>query len=155
MRTRITFVIFVLLFFGCEPAFDIDYVLPEYTEELYFFHPGRYDNCADTTVYFNKERLESAWLTSNSKYSYIASCHLGLGTLDSHFREWNADTVSFFIFDKEIVESIPWETIVEEYMVLQRYDVTKKDLERLNCVLYYPPTEEMKTIRMYPRYEVK
>ena len=60
---------------------------------------------------------------------------------------------SFFIFDSKVVENNTWEEVVQNYMVLQRYDFSKEDLARLNCRIFYPPTEEMSEIHMFPPYE--
>ena len=46
-----------------------------------------------------------------------------------------------------------YEYITQNYCVLQRYDFSRRDLEKLNCNITYPPTEEMSDIRMFPRYK--
>ena len=43
-----------------------------------------------------------------------------------------------FIFDKEVVDNVPWDTIREEYMVLKRYDLSLQDLEGNNWTVAYP-----------------
>ena len=47
----------------------------------------------------------------------------------------------------------PWETVREDYIILQRYDLSIAELEKLNWTIYYPPAEAMKDIYMYPPYE--
>ena len=61
--------------------------------------------------------------------------------------------MSVFIFDSEILENIEWKEIRDNYMILKRYDLSLEDLQKLDFTLYYPPTEEMKDIKMYPPYE--
>ena len=63
------------------------------------------------------------------------------------------DTLSVFIFDAEVLENTDWEEIRDNYMILKRYDLSLEDLQKLDFTLYYPPTEEMKDIKMYPPYE--
>jgi hypothetical protein len=63
-----------------------------------------------------------------------------------------ADTLSFFIFDYEIIERYDWQTIRDNYMILVRYDFSHADLKKLKWNIYYPPTEEMKDMKMYPPY---
>lgn len=58
-----------------------------------------------------------------------------------------------FFLDKDVVDNVPWETVREDYMILQRYDLSIADLEKLNWTIYYQPTEAMKDIYMYPPYE--
>ncbi len=57
------------------------------------------------------------------------------------------------ILDSKIVDSLDWDTIRSGNMVLQQYFVTLNDLERLNWILYYPPREIMKNIKMSPPYK--
>ena len=61
--------------------------------------------------------------------------------------------MSVFIFDSEVLENIEWKEIRDNYMILKRYDLSLEDLQKLDFTLYYPPTEEMKDIKMYPPYE--
>jgi len=61
--------------------------------------------------------------------------------------------MSIYLFDAETVDNIPWETIREEYKVLKRYDLNLEDIQFLDYEISYPPTEQMKDMRMYPPYE--
>lgn len=65
------------------------------------------------------------------------------------------DTLCFFIFDADTINKYSWEEIRKGYKVLQRYNliVTKEELKKLDYKIYYPPTENMKHIKMYPPYE--
>jgi len=47
------------------------------------------------------------------------------------------------------------DTIRKYVPVIQRYQLTLQDLERLNYVVTYPPTEEMKNVKMYPPYKTR
>ena len=64
-----------------------------------------------------------------------------------------SDTLSMFIFHTDTLEANSWETIISEYKVLQRYDLSIQDIHLLNHDIPYPPTEQMKDMRMYPPYE--
>ena len=61
--------------------------------------------------------------------------------------------MSIYLFDAETVDNTPWETIREEYKVLKRYDLSLEDIQFLDYEISYPPTEQMKDMRMYPPYE--
>ena len=63
------------------------------------------------------------------------------------------DTMSVFIFDAKVLDTYSWEEIRDNYMILKRYDLSLEDLQKLDFTLYYPPTEAMKDIKMYPPYE--
>ena len=58
-----------------------------------------------------------------------------------------------FIFEEQVILSTPRDTIQQNYMILQRYDLTPEDLELLNWEVPYPPNERMKNMKMYPPYE--
>jgi len=48
------------------------------------------------------------------------------------------DKRCYFILDKEIVTSVPWDTIQKNYIVLKRYDLSLEDFKKLNWSLIYP-----------------
>lgn len=79
------------------------------------------------------------------------------GTPNTRIERWFAsfprDTMSIFIFDEEIVNHNSWDIIAEEYLVLQRYDLSKEDIKKLYHDIHYPPTPEMQDIHMWPPYE--
>ncbi len=68
------------------------------------------------------------------------------------------DTLRVYISDVRpdgnINESMGWPEILSKFKIVQRYDVSGDDLrlfKRGN--LAYPPTENMKSIKMWPPYE--
>ena len=61
-----------------------------------------------------------------------------------------SDTVSVFIFHSDTLSKYDWETIQKDYKILQRYDLSLEDLERLKFTLTYPPDASMAGIKMYP-----
>lgn len=63
-----------------------------------------------------------------------------------------SDTVRIFIFDKEYLDNNDWSTVREEYSIL-RYDLTLQNVHDFGNQLFYPPTPEMKDIKMWPPYE--
>lgn len=67
------------------------------------------------------------------------------------------DTMSIYIIDADTVALYSWDTAVKYNKVLQRYDLSLSDLEGLNIknycsFVYFPPTEDMKHIHMWPPY---
>lgn len=70
---------------------------------------------------------------------------------ESSFKTWQ-DTLIVLVFDAEILEI---NKIADDGAVLQRYDLSLQDFQRLNWTLSYPPTESMKDIKMWPRFEKK
>jgi len=65
------------------------------------------------------------------------------------------DTAMLFLFDDSVIENTDWKIVEKDYLVLQRYDLSLQDLEKLNWKVYYPPTEAMKDMKMFPPYQEK
>ncbi len=84
---------------------------------------------------------------NNRKATEIRGCTESLFELEHY-----SDTHSIYIFDAEVIENTPWETVVRDYLVLKRYDLSLSDLQRLNWQVTYPPTEAMKDIQQWPEY---
>lgn len=67
------------------------------------------------------------------------------------------DTLSVYIIDIDTIDYYSWDTVARYNMVLQRYDISLSDLEGLernnnSSVLFFPPTEAMRHIHMWPPY---
>ena len=67
------------------------------------------------------------------------------------------DTVSLYIIGADTVAYYSWDTVAKYNMYLQRYDLSFTDLVGLeirSCspILFFPPTEDMKHIHMWPPY---
>ncbi len=76
-----------------------------------------------------------------------------LGCIENLFnREGSSGILNIYIFDAEVIENTPWETVVRDYLVLKRYDLSLSDLQRLDWLVTYPPTEAMKDIQQWPEY---
>ena len=65
------------------------------------------------------------------------------------------DTISIFFFCPDTLSKYEWETIRKEYKILMRYDFSYTDFQKLNWEVYYPPTEVMKDMKMFPPYQEK
>ena len=62
------------------------------------------------------------------------------------------DTLCLFIFDADIYNTYSWEEIKSGYKILKRYDLTLEDFRRLGWRISFPPTEDMRGIRMFPPF---
>jgi hypothetical protein len=58
-----------------------------------------------------------------------------------------------FIFDGTTMDNTDWEVVKKDYLILQRYDLSLQDFQKLNWKIYYPPTPAMKDIKMWPPYQ--
>lgn len=139
---------------GCDKFVVFDYYLRGEFDAVYCYIPEKGIPCKkDTAISFSAEELVLLHLKKDSEGQNYGRIDYGIENIDGLFRRWNCDTVSFFMFDSKVVENNTWEEVVQNYMVLQRYDFSKEDLARLNCRIFYPPTEEMSEIHMFPPYE--
>jgi hypothetical protein len=76
--------------------------------------------------------MNSAAINSNSKKEFKSNWIYSL--------TYNGDSgiMHGFIFDKQTVVEQPWDTIVENNLVLKRYDLSLQDLESMNWTITYP-----------------
>jgi len=149
MKLNILMFIVCLTLGSCEPP-----------TQTYKF---RIINNSDMTLYFdpnvsNRANVYPDTLIRETKvqlkiWPHTASHQGGIISTEEVFRRHNIDTLSIYFFDAETVDNIPWETIREEYKVLKRYDLSLEDIQFLDYEISYPPTEQMKDMRMYPPYE--
>jgi len=62
------------------------------------------------------------------------------------------DTLYVFIFEEDVLANHSWADVVDKNLVLQRYNLSLKDLQQLNWQISYPPSEQMKDMKMYPPF---
>lgn len=60
------------------------------------------------------------------------------GPFKSLFSELDNKIMMVYIFSKDTIDNIPWEEIVDQKLVLKRYDLTFDDLEDLDWTITYP-----------------
>ena len=46
-------------------------------------------------------------------------------------------TIYIWLFDRKLIDSIPWEQVKRKNLYLKRYDLTTQDLERMNWEIIY------------------
>jgi len=62
------------------------------------------------------------------------------------------DTLMVFVFNADSLTFYGWDYAKNNNLVLQRYDLSLSNLQQLNWSLHFPPTEEMRDIKMWPPY---
>lgn len=50
----------------------------------------------------------------------------------------SSDTLLVYVFDAEIIDNVPWDSIVLDYMVLKRYDLSLENLKKMDWIIPYP-----------------
>ena len=127
--------------------FIISFYIP-----LIGMHGGIYP---DTTITFDKKNVGYSTEPENVAHAGISNI-----SIERWVHSFPKDTVSIFIFNKEILDNYSWDKIQQEYNILQRYDLSLEDFKKLSNkndipIISYPPTEDMKDVKMYPPYDCK
>lgn len=91
----------------------------------------------DTTInvgssFFNEQQKEYALIKSKSSRKYPSTWKKLFDNQPSGYK------LIVFLFDRSIVETVPWDTIKKNYLILKRYDLSLEDLERMNWTITYP-----------------
>lgn len=156
MKTlKTTIILFlVVLLTSCDPLYSIHFVNNSEKSIYVEFYISNYP---DTTILSEIIAHYHPMIESQETTTIYET----IGRLPDFFYSYNndlrIDTVSFYIFDSDTVDYYTWDTIVSKNKVLQRYDLSMSDLEELmpnkySSILYFPPTEKMMHIHMWPPY---
>ena len=154
-----------LLFSGCEDIYNkcttlyfhnnTDYQISVYWELFPPQNPPSPTVYPDTTLpgtcpYLNIRRLDSH---SSQRYSCLDSDYQTL------YNAYNVDTISIFVFSTDTLYFYGWPTVQKSYKILQRYDLSIEDCQRLSeksgqraLLPCFPPSPEMKNMKMWPPY---
>ena len=49
-----------------------------------------------------------------------------------------SDTLMVYVFDADVLETTPWETVISDNLILKRYDLTLEDLQNSDWTISYP-----------------
>lgn len=102
----------------------------------------------DTILPKSNQNLISKKINPSSTY-YCASGY----PWDEVINDLTSDTMSIFIFHSDTLDKYSWDEVREGYKILQRYDLSLKDLQKLDWSVTYPPSPEMKDMKMFPPYK--
>jgi len=132
---RLPYFIVVLFTLGCN---DKDChkeigIINNSNKSIYIFE---YTFYPDTTMmtYNNPFPGNPHYKTLPHTENYIQS----RDCFESFMTHPQADTSMIFIFDANVIETVPWDTIRAKYLFLKRYDLSLMDLENMNWTITYP-----------------
>ena len=60
------------------------------------------------------------------------------GCFEDLLQSLKKDTLFVYVFDAEIVETTPWDTVLANNLILKRYDLSLEDLQNMNWTIIYP-----------------
>jgi hypothetical protein len=69
---------------------------------------------------------------NNQKIYFSRSC------FEAIINNTSNKMLNVFIFNAETIETVSWDTIKKNYMLLKRYDLTKAQLDSANWIINYP-----------------
>jgi hypothetical protein len=89
----------------------------------------------DSLIFFSNPALSGEYYKS---YPNTKDDQLSLtDTYEGRFNDPSIDLLRIYLFDEEIIAEYDWDTIVSNYMVLKRYDLTLDDLNNLDWIVEY------------------
>jgi len=59
-----------------------------------------------------------------------------MDTYEERFEQ--LEVLMVFVFDAEVLETTPWDTVKSNYLVLKRYDLSLEDLQDMDWKIIYP-----------------
>lgn len=113
--------------------------------------------CCDGSLFVNNDTTLKLCINPPNTYHEIPSNKTRLcAELHSYPFEYiytnlQVDVLPFFIFSSKVLDSLPWDTIRNQYLILQRYDLSVFDADHIGT-LVFPPDSTMKHIHMWPPY---
>lgn len=139
MKTIIFLLMFILLFcMGCPDQSDMpDSVITiQNNSSGDVLHFLEYRAPMDTalpvnTIFPSSENISITIINANSERDYKDSYIQG-------FKDNPGKVLMIYLFSHDTIEHVTWDRVVDEYMVLRRYDLTLQDLERRNWAIEYP-----------------
>lgn len=151
MKRHILFygTIIICLFTASKCAMDHDYPLylrNNSDQRVQFWTNRTGENEYPDTLLYHKPT--GVTIPSNEKVDVAG----GSISWEKIYQQVKTDTISFFIYNADTLDRYEWNIIKENYMILQRYDLSIYDLQKLDYTLYYPPTEAMRNMKMWPAY---
>ena len=118
--------------------------------------PTQYpDTCLpETSTTFYPQRYGFEWVEYNLYNRYMTSPRTinpieRIDVLDRH----QLDTLSVFMIHRDTLLKYGYDDVRENYRILVRYDLDWEEVKKLNYIFPYPPTPDMKNMKMYPSYQ--
>ena len=94
--------------------------------------------------------LGLGWNLEVGAHNYNNEVLISRGSYESKFI--SMDTLIVFVFNSDTLSSRGWDYVKDHNNVTQRYDLSLSNLRNLNWRIAFPPTEEMRNIKMWPPY---
>lgn len=90
----------------------------------------------DTNMYFPNPFLDPS--TNLVEAETISTSALRVIHGNYRSRLLDVEKLLVFVFDAEVLKTVPWDTVKANYMVSKRYDLSLDDLESMDWTIKYP-----------------
>lgn len=98
----------------------------------------------DTTLPYQEPR----WIIDINPMNEMG-IYEGHSSMQEYYADYNTDTMSLFVISTYTLKKDGWDFVRDSYDILQRYDI---GVNEFNHTLSFPPSEEMRDIKMWPPY---
>jgi len=144
----ISLFLIIIVAFRCDPIekFYVITISNVSGNSVYFFETGLQEDIQypDTILPVKKPNL--ALIKANDQFRVYSR-----DKWEDNFLMFRADTLSIYFLHTDTINKYSWDKIRNEYRVLKRYDLSLQDLKNLGFKIPYPPSIEMKGVKMYPK----
>ena len=162
MKKALLSLLLLMTFSSCENFWESKghlYIVFKNETNCSIYVDGSFDY-PDTSL-FDPDPSLSPNQTKVEPFEECRTLYLNMTTYESKFTHWihhpsgdtmGIDTLIVFVINADTLATYGWECVKNNYLISQRYDVSLNDLQQLNWKLTYPPTVEMRNIKMWPPY---
>ncbi|MDR3060023.1 MAG: hypothetical protein LBU84_18030 [Prevotella sp.] len=146
IKNKINFLVFCILLISCDYSpYNHDYIEFDNDSNSLLYVQFNIEN---NPLYYNEYHIDKYCILIESKERKKIGSSFMLGW-EEFVASLPNKTVSFFISDTMLYKC---DMSNIETHILQRYDLSLKDLEFLDWEISYPPSEKMKDMKMRPPY---
>ena len=101
-------------------------------KDIYFSASSRYPDTL--TLYPNPASAGDYYKVGRN----ATGKHLYRDCIEYDFKANPSGIIMYYIYDAQTLKTVPWDTVVKNYMILKRYDLTKQDLDSMQWTITYP-----------------
>ncbi len=91
----------------------------------------------DTSITFGDLTKTGSTQIVNPNSTNVSALEIQ-STWEQRLNHPTQDTLMVFVFDAQVLETTPWDTVKANYLVLKRYDLSLQDLESVKWEITYP-----------------
>jgi hypothetical protein len=139
---RNIFIVLSLLLLGCDPIDKIE--LHNRSSKVIFYSTSVNDSITGRNPFTNAYKInegDTTWdessnllLSDSSKFLTIIGKNAWVDYINKNCKD---STLRIFVFEKELIEQIPWDTLVAKQLYTKKFSYKVKDLEKLNWQIEY------------------